>query len=709
MKLEEKPFDELIIGAEKEMDFTIDTDSSLIFEILRDKMYKDKIGSICREVMSNCRDANREANSDKNISVTIIEPNQVVYVGHQSVSFKDNGIGISPDRMAGIYVRYASSTKRDSNKQTGGFGLGAKTPFAYNDTFTVVTVCDVDGVRMKYYYTALIDSSRRGKMILFDSEETTDETGTEVIVPIKTPSDRAEFERKAFFYTKYWGCVDYINFSSTPVLPKMFFSYPEYDIVEADQTCLVIDGIPYPLETGWGFKDLKMGRGYAVALKFETGQLTISANRESVQYDDKTVELLKDRSQFVYEELVKTLNNFITNMPSYLEACRFKVSLEHNDSLSRDGNELFNLMIACIGTKNFHRYVLSDDFRSESLTYQGRPVKSRIEFLCHKIEKVVDRTYTSRGKVYTEISYFPLRVGGSDKPVYYGDNKKDSRRNATIFEEDTEFYLITPDSKYTPEEIAEDLLKITEDFGITFNSYKEVEPMKVTRSQSTRIYSQIPAYVHLSWGNESEDLFWDSKTKQIFDNESCTKLFDLEKTCFLGVERANARTSYGLTRSMIDFVINEGYRVIQVNRSALVKKLSKVKGLKMLNETYEKVYKDNYSRWEEEGKKYLVAYALSDISWGLISYYDLLPEGTLPKIVTDYGVQVLRDSFEYKESYLKTNATIKIDSKGIKNKIRKNLRKYPLLEVYLNHSQDEDGDKEKNIKNYINLIENYEK
>ena len=41
--------------------FDIDpANKGLIFKILRSKMYSDPIGSICREISSNCRDAHRE-------------------------------------------------------------------------------------------------------------------------------------------------------------------------------------------------------------------------------------------------------------------------------------------------------------------------------------------------------------------------------------------------------------------------------------------------------------------------------------------------------------------------------------------------------------------------------------------------------------------------------------------------------------------------
>ena len=142
MKIGKQTFTDTVLGAEKEMTFSISDDNPIIFEILRDKMYSNKIGSICREVASNSRDANRESGkADTPITIEIIKPDQLMYIGEESICFQDNGIGITPDRMENIFVKYAASTKRDTNGQTGGFGLGAKTPFAYTDTSTVVTVC----------------------------------------------------------------------------------------------------------------------------------------------------------------------------------------------------------------------------------------------------------------------------------------------------------------------------------------------------------------------------------------------------------------------------------------------------------------------------------------------------------------------------------------------------------------------------------------
>lgn len=64
--------------------------------------------------MSNARDANREVGrGDVPIEVTISSLN-----GHM-LYIKDNGPGIDPERMATVYTRYGSSTKRGTTSRPG--------------------------------------------------------------------------------------------------------------------------------------------------------------------------------------------------------------------------------------------------------------------------------------------------------------------------------------------------------------------------------------------------------------------------------------------------------------------------------------------------------------------------------------------------------------------------------------------------------------
>ena len=49
------------LNVKSKKEFTVDTSNQMIVSILRDKLYSNKIGAVCREVASNSRDANRES------------------------------------------------------------------------------------------------------------------------------------------------------------------------------------------------------------------------------------------------------------------------------------------------------------------------------------------------------------------------------------------------------------------------------------------------------------------------------------------------------------------------------------------------------------------------------------------------------------------------------------------------------------------------
>ena len=127
------------LNVSNKKEFTVDTSNQMIVSILRDKLYSNKIAAVCREVASNSRDANREAGNVE-VPVIINISNEGLLDEGMSISFKDSGVGISPSRIDNVFLKYGSSTKRDSNSQTGGFGIGAKTPFAYTNEFLISTI-----------------------------------------------------------------------------------------------------------------------------------------------------------------------------------------------------------------------------------------------------------------------------------------------------------------------------------------------------------------------------------------------------------------------------------------------------------------------------------------------------------------------------------------------------------------------------------------
>ena len=106
-------------------------DSSALMQILSAALYSDPIKAVVREVMCNAWDAHiASGNEDIPIQINISDS--------LCLSIRDFGYGIPHDRMKEIYGTYGASTKSNDGTQTGGFGLGCKSPFAYVDTFQVI-------------------------------------------------------------------------------------------------------------------------------------------------------------------------------------------------------------------------------------------------------------------------------------------------------------------------------------------------------------------------------------------------------------------------------------------------------------------------------------------------------------------------------------------------------------------------------------------
>ena len=268
-------------------------DMHIIFSILRDKMYKDPIASICREISCNSRDANREIENELvPIEISIENVNALTKNSDLSISFKDCGPGISPNRMKDIFLKYGASTKRLTNTFTGGYGLGSKTPFAYTDSFSIITIHN----GIKYFYNAFIDESEKGKIILFDKTESNECSGTEIIIPLKNNSDRYQFENACLTYTNFWSIKpvfkNFNTFNTTPVIPIYTGKGFYYQKYRNSNIILLIDEIPYFIDN---ISTINLDKnlicnGLSIIIPFENGELSLSANRETIHLNESTIE-----------------------------------------------------------------------------------------------------------------------------------------------------------------------------------------------------------------------------------------------------------------------------------------------------------------------------------------------------------------------------------------------------------------------------------
>jgi len=173
----QRQYESTVTGPKIKMGFAADAASHLA-ELMSNSVYQDKFGSIVREVVSNAVDANAEVSSTQRVQVTLVNKKSLSHaVGEFRV--RDFGPGISPDRIENIFTQYFASTKRDTNDQIGGFGIGAKSPFAYSPVFQVIT--HINGVCRQYL---LEKSSSDRTCSLINTGETTESNGTEIVIPI---------------------------------------------------------------------------------------------------------------------------------------------------------------------------------------------------------------------------------------------------------------------------------------------------------------------------------------------------------------------------------------------------------------------------------------------------------------------------------------------------------------------------------------------
>lgn len=168
-------------------------DPKVVISVMRKYMYKNKIRTLAQEYISNARDAMREVGKGNAFEVTA-----PTYM-NPTFKVRDFGPGVSPDRMTNVFIKYGASTKRGTNTQTGGFGIGGKIAWSYTDSFTIVTW--IDGIKRSY--VAHIGANEEGRLDLISTENTTEPNGTEIQVAVKS-GDVDEFEDAIRRVVYFW-------------------------------------------------------------------------------------------------------------------------------------------------------------------------------------------------------------------------------------------------------------------------------------------------------------------------------------------------------------------------------------------------------------------------------------------------------------------------------------------------------------------------
>lgn len=167
------------LNIDKDLSFKLKDQASFI-DMALTKIYSNPQETIVRELISNAIDAQLAIDNKQDIEVhspTSFEP---------YFSVKDYGIGMDIFDIENVYSILGESTKTKTNDQIGGFGLGAKSPFAYADSFTIETIKNGERILVLLYKRE--DGSPALNIV--EHTQNDEPSGTTVKVPVKQEDHR---------------------------------------------------------------------------------------------------------------------------------------------------------------------------------------------------------------------------------------------------------------------------------------------------------------------------------------------------------------------------------------------------------------------------------------------------------------------------------------------------------------------------------------
>lgn len=294
-----------VIGGNNVQEFGI-AQTAEFFTVLSNTLYSNKPLAVIREVLCNAWDAQIVAGrTDRPVIVKIDE---------DKLSIRDFGEGIPHDLIHNIYCVYGNSTKENDGNQTGGFGLGSKSPFAYSDHFTVVN--HHDGLKTVHAISrgSVMTQGKPDRRVMVSVPTT--ETGVEVIIPVKNREDMRNFIEITKDIASFGEMNVLVNGEQVEVVPistaenNMFLTTRKprgsYSVINIRYGNVIYPVQPDPEYIGqWKrLKDIlddipsrnryRNGNEFCLILQAPPNSISVTPSRESLSNTETTIKTLRD-------------------------------------------------------------------------------------------------------------------------------------------------------------------------------------------------------------------------------------------------------------------------------------------------------------------------------------------------------------------------------------------------------------------------------
>lgn len=286
------------------------SDDPMLMSMLSTGFYQNPLRTMIQEIMFNAWDAHRMGNcQDRPIDIYINDTTGLIV--------RDYGPGIEPgeddDNMHEIYCMYGGSTKRKLKNQTGGFGLGSKSPFAYTESFTVTS--HFGGMKNMYLISRVSEANGGKPGMTSLVRVPTTETGLMVTVPLKAGHMERTYDniKDVLFLSGIKAMIHYADkpdeyVDSLTLPPRQYYVSNDH---HGSSIYAVYGGVRYKIphseEYNTEYKFMKLlGNGKDVFVGFAPDTLSPLPNREGLNMGEKSKETVKATFELCTEKFQET-------------------------------------------------------------------------------------------------------------------------------------------------------------------------------------------------------------------------------------------------------------------------------------------------------------------------------------------------------------------------------------------------------------------
>lgn len=293
-----------VVGDIKEFKTSIDPKNlEFITTLLSSNLYSDPEQSFIREIVSNAWDSHVEAGTT--------DTPVIIRFGKDSVTIRDFGVGLSPERFQEVYCNIGSSTKRESNDFIGGFGIGKYSTLACSNSAYITSY--YEGIA---YYYVMVKSGNSITTNLLMERPTNEKNGVEVTV--KNIKDIEPYNNALQFITFFPNVYIYNARSADRINTAKLKRFNNFAAASINiPSKLLLGNVLYPCNKYHLNNEcrdfLYSIESTGIVIKFDVGEINITPNRENIIYSSDTIRKIESRIVEAKKELDALVSTKISN------------------------------------------------------------------------------------------------------------------------------------------------------------------------------------------------------------------------------------------------------------------------------------------------------------------------------------------------------------------------------------------------------------